>query len=204
MAPTQSERRARGIAGSTAAADWSEKLDEPYYTIGHSTRSIEEFVELLQGSQVQMVIDVRTVPRSRTNPQYNRDTLGATLEPHQVGYEHIPELGGLRGKQRDGEASRNGFWKNTSFRNYADYAETDAFLHGMARLRTLGGERRVALMCAEAVWWRCHRRIIADHLLSAGQSVFHILGKNHVDPAKLNPGAKMASDGSLFYPKGDD
>lgn len=173
---------------------------DTFFTIGHSTRSLTEFADLLRSSDIQLVVDVRTVPRSRTNPQFNRESLPDDLAPFQIGYEHVAELGGLRGKQCTISASPNRFWQNQSFRNYADYAITEPFQAGLAHLRLLGHERRSVIMCAEAVWWRCHRRIIADHLLMAGEGVFHILGKDHVDAAKLTSGAKKEPDGSLIYP----
>ena len=175
-------------------------MTAPFFTIGHSTRSIPEFVALLHASHVQVVVDVRTVPRSRMNPQYNQDTLPHTLQGHQLAYEHMAALGGLRGKQRRAETSPNTFWTNESFRNYADYALGLEFRSGLAHLRELGHERRCAIMCAEAVWWRCHRRIIADYLIAAGESVFHILGPDKVEPAEMSPVAQRQGDGSLIYP----
>jgi len=174
-------------------------MRRPFYTIGHSTRSIDEFVELLRASDVRLVVDVRTVPRSRTNPQYNRDTLPETLAPFQIGYEHVAALGGLRGHKRDIAPDVNGFWQNASFHNYADYALTEPFHEGLAHLRQLGEKTTCAIMCAEAVWWRCHRRIISDYLLAAGESVFHILGRGHVEPAHPTEAARPG-DGGLVYP----
>ena len=171
----------------------------PFHTIGHSTRTIEEFVGLLRETNVRLVVDVRTVPRSRTNPQYNRDTLPDTLAPFQIGYEHIAALGGLRGHKRDVSPEVNGFWQNASFHNYADYALTESFRDGLARLREIGHTTPCAIMCAEAVWWRCHRRIITDYLLAAGETVFHILGHGHVEPARLTEGAKVRPD-KVTYP----
>jgi uncharacterized protein (DUF488 family) len=171
----------------------------PFYTIGHSTRSIPEFVDLLRSASVTIVVDVRTVPRSRTNPQYNRDSLPATLSEFQIGYEHIASLGGLRGVKRDVASSVNGFWQNKSFHNYADHAMGHAFHNGLARLTELGTLHRCAIMCAEAVWWRCHRRIIADYLLAAGEVVFHIMGPGQITSAKLTEGARRSGD-HLTYP----
>jgi uncharacterized protein (DUF488 family) len=171
----------------------------PFHTIGHSTRTIEEFVELLREANVRLVVDVRTVPRSRTNPQYNRDTLPETLAQLQIGYEHIAALGGLRGHKRDVPPEVNGFWQNASFHNYADYALGETFHEGLARLREIGHATPCAIMCAEAVWWRCHRRIISDYLLAASESVFHILGKGHVEPARMNEGARV-EDARITYP----
>jgi uncharacterized protein (DUF488 family) len=172
---------------------------ETYVTIGHSTRTAQEFVALLREARADVVVDVRTVPRSRTNPQFNADVLPATLTAEGIGYEHVAELGGLRGKQRSTDPSPNQLWRNESFRNYADYALTDAFRSGLARLRDLGRERVPAVMCAEAVWWRCHRRIIADYLLAAGCPVLHVLGAGSVVPASMTPGAQPASNG-IVYP----
>jgi uncharacterized protein (DUF488 family) len=172
----------------------------PFFTIGHSTRPIEEFVDLLAAAEVAMVVDVRTVPRSRTNPQFNGDTLPDALAPFQIGYRHMAALGGLRGKSRDLSPDVNGFWRVQSFHNYADYALSEAFRAGLAELRDLGHARRCAIMCAEAVWWRCHRRIITDYLIAAGESVFHILAQRHVEPAHLTEAAKLQPDGSLVYP----
>jgi uncharacterized protein (DUF488 family) len=171
----------------------------PFYTIGHSTRSIAEFVDLLHSAEVMVVVDVRTVPRSRTNPQYNRDVLPATLSPFEIGYKHIPSLGGLRGSKRDVASNVNGFWQNKSFHNYADYALGEAFQTGLAELTDLGHKHRCAIMCAEAVWWRCHRRIIADYLLASGETVFHIIGRGKITLAQLTEGAQ-GSSGVLTYP----
>jgi uncharacterized protein (DUF488 family) len=176
------------------------KMDNPFYTIGHSTRTIADFVALLKVGAVELVIDIRTVPRSRTNPQYNLDTLPSNLEPYQVGYAHIPELGGLRKKRRDQRTSANAFWTNQSFQNYADYALSDAFQEGLEQLVVRGRERRLAMMCSEAVWWRCHRRIVADYLLSRGETVFHLMGRGKAEPAKLAPGACPQGDGTIVYP----
>jgi uncharacterized protein (DUF488 family) len=171
----------------------------PFYTIGHSTRSIAEFVDLLRSVDGTLVVDVRTVPRSRTNPQYNRESLPDTLSQFSVGYEHIASLGGLRGARRDVSPSVNAFWHNKSFHNYADYAMGHAFHEGLTRLTELGREQCCAIMCAEAVWWRCHRRIIADYLLTAGETVFHIIGPGKVALAQLTAAAR-GSSGGLTYP----
>jgi uncharacterized protein (DUF488 family) len=145
------------------------------------------------------VADVRTVPRSRTNPQYNFDILGSELAPFQIGYEQIAELGGLRGRSHDVPPEVNGFWENRSFHNYADYALSDAFEHGLEQLTALAAQRPTAIMCAEAVWWRCHRRIIADYLLTRGWTVFHLMGGGRIEPAKITPGARER-DGHVVYP----
>ncbi len=172
----------------------------PFFTIGHSTRPIDGFIELLAESDVGVVTDVRTIPRSRTNPQFNRDVLGQQLSDRQIGYHHVAELGGLRPRSRDIAPEVNGFWENQSFHNYADYAMTPGFRSGLACLLELGRARRCVIMCAESVWWRCHRRIIADYLLADGEQVFHILGPGKVAPATLTPAARPQPNGTLTYP----
>ncbi|MGH8175855.1 MAG: DUF488 family protein [Steroidobacter sp.] len=174
-------------------------MTNAFFTIGHSTRSLSEFVELLQAARVGLIVDVRAIPRSRTNPQFNREAFADALTAHHLAYEHIAALGGRRGRSRE-ESSPNTFWENQSFRNYADYAMGEVFRSGFERLRALGRERPCAIMCAEAVWWRCHRRIIADYLLAAGDSVFHIMGKDRFDAAALTAAARPRSDGILVYP----
>ncbi|MDF1585489.1 DUF488 domain-containing protein [Marinimicrococcus flavescens] len=172
----------------------------PFFTIGHSTRTVGQLVELLRASDVQLVVDIRTVPRSRTNPQFNADVLEETLRQSGIGYERIAELGGLRGSSPDVPAAVNGFWQNRSFHNYADHAIGTSFREGLARLRELGQAVPCAMMCAEAVWWRCHRRIVADHLIATGETVCHILGPGKVEPARLTEAARIAPDGTLTYP----
>jgi uncharacterized protein (DUF488 family) len=140
------------------------------------------------------------MPRSRANPQFNGESLPETLAPWRIGYEHIAELGGLRGKARGAEPSPNAYWRVRGFRNYADYALTAPFDAGLARLRDLGRRHTCAIMCAEAVWWRCHRRIIADYLLAAGERVMHILEASQIDEAHLTPGAVVRGDGTVVYP----
>jgi uncharacterized protein (DUF488 family) len=176
-------------------------MPKPFFTIGHSTRPTEEFVALLKAAEVKLVVDVRTVPRSRTNPQFNRDVLPASLAPQGVAYQHLPELGGLRGLQRDVSPDVNAFWDNASFHNYADYAMSEEFRLGLEKLRELGRATRSSVMCAEAVWWRCHRRIIADYLIAAGAQVLHILGPGHIEPAQMTPAVRLEPSGTLTYPK---
>jgi uncharacterized protein (DUF488 family) len=171
-----------------------------FFTIGHSTRSLDEFAGLAHENGVQLIVDVRSMPRSRTNPQFNKDSLPDSLAPRQLGYQHLPELGGLRGKAAGGGVSPNSYWRVRGFRNYADYALTPPFAAGLTRLRQLGQHQRCAIMCAEAVWWRCHRRIIADYLLAGGEEVVHILGPAKVDQAQLTEAAVVGADGLLRYP----
>jgi uncharacterized protein (DUF488 family) len=171
----------------------------PFYTIGHGTRSLPEFVELLKSVGVSVVADVRTVPRSRTNPQYNRDALPQSLEPFEIGYEHVAALGGLRGRVREVPIELNAFWENDSFHNYADYALGKKYREGLSHLRRLGHTRCCAIMCAETLWWRCHRRIITDYLLAASENVFHILGPGQVEEAHMTAAAQGQIDGGLVY-----
>jgi uncharacterized protein (DUF488 family) len=175
-------------------------MAHPFHSIGHGRRSLAEFVELLQSVEVTCLVDVRTVPRSRANPQYNRDTLPQQLAPLGIGYEHIAALGGLRGRVREVAHDVNAFWDNESFHNYADYAMSEGFRDGLCHLRELGRERRCAIMCAETVWWRCHRRIITDYLLAAGERVVHILDASHIEEATLTPSAAVRGDGTVVYP----
>ena len=172
----------------------------PFYTIGHSTRSVADLAALLGEAGADLVADVRTVPRSRVNPQFNADALPEALAAFRIGYRHLPKLGGLRGRPKGQAASPNCFWENESFRNYADYAMTPAFREGLAELLALGRQRVSAIMCAEAVWWRCHRRIIADYLLVNGEAVFHIMGSSKIEPARLTACAVQRADGALVYP----
>jgi uncharacterized protein (DUF488 family) len=175
-------------------------MELAFFTIGHSTRPIGEFIDLLAASEVGLVVDVRTVPRSRTNPQYDRETLPGSLSRFQITYEHIAELGGFRARAQDVAPAVNAFWENQSFHNYADYAMGGGFRSGLARLCELSRVRRCAVMCAETVWWRCHRRIIADYLLVAGERVFHILGPDAIAPACLTKVATPQPSGVLTYP----
>lgn len=174
----------------------------PFFTIGHSTRTVAEIAALMQAAGADMIVDVRTIPRSRTNPQFNLDVMADSLAPWQIGYRHIAALGGLRGRQSAGP-SPNTAWRNRSFRNYADYALTERFREGLAQLIDLGRERTCAIMCAELLWWRCHRRIIADYLLTDGHDVRHILGLTDIKPATLTPGAEPTS-GGLVYRAADE
>ena len=173
-----------------------------FYTIGHGTRPLAEFIELLQSMEVTLLVDVRTLPRSRTNPQCNRDVLPASLAPFGVGYEHMAALGGLRGRERNVPPSVNAFWQNDSFHNYADYALGAPFREGLRHLRQHGRSQACAIMCAETVWWRCHRRIITDYLLASRETVVHVLGPGHVETAVMTEAARLQADGSLVYPAG--
>ena len=175
-------------------------MDLPFFTIGHSNRSIDVFVGLLRQAGVGLVVDIRKIPLSRANPQFNEAALAAALGAVGIGTLHIAALGGLRAGTRGLPADVNGLWSNASFHNYADYALSEPFQAGFERLLEEGRRRRSALMCAEAVWWRCHRRIVADYLIAAGEAVFHIMGDGRIEPARLTPGAVVRDDGKVVYP----
>ena len=171
-------------------------------TVGHSTHPVAQFIDVLQRAGVRTLVDVRTMPRSRTNPQFNADVLPRALAAAGIGYEHIAALGGLRPRQRTVPEKVNAYWENASFHNYADYAMSDAFAAGLTRLRALAAEAPTAVMCAEALWWRCHRRIIADYLLAAGQAVSHIMADGSLVEAHLTPAAQRSGAVLVYPPSG--
>ena len=166
------------------------------WTIGHSTRTIDIFISLLEENGIQLVADVRSLPGSKRYPQFNRETLAKSLTEHGIRYEHFPELGGRRKAKKD---SHNTAWRNASFRGYADHMETEEFRRGIERLLDLANKVGLtAIMCAEAVWWRCHRSLIADYLKSRGMEVLHILAANKVEPHPYTSAARIV-DGELSY-----
>ena len=185
------------------------------WTIGHSTRTIDEFISLLKANEINLLADVRTWPGSKRYPHFNKDALAKSLSEQGIRYEHFPELGGKRKSKPD---SRNTAWRNASFRGYADYMETEQFQNGIERLLNIAGqgaatwavaEKRydgseavtpcaIAIMCAEAVWWRCHRSLIADCLKARGVEVLHVLGATKVDPHPYTPAARIVN-GELSY-----
>jgi uncharacterized protein (DUF488 family) len=168
-----------------------------FFTIGHSTRPFEEFLELLRASMVNCVVDVRRLPGSRKFPQYDSATLAGLLAEQNIRYVHLVDLGGRRPKPIG--MSLNDFWQNTSFRNYADYAWTSPFQFALETLVLRGEVQTCAIMCAEALWWRCHRRIITDYLLADGHQVFHIEGPTRVSAAIMTPTARSISEGRILY-----
>lgn len=172
----------------------------PFYTIGHSNRTLDEFVEMLAAVDVVLLADIRKMTRSRTNPQFNEATLPDALAAGGIRYEHIAELGGLRGKSQGVPVEVNDFWTNRSFHRYADYALSPEFRTGLDELIAQGHRQRSAIMCSEAMWWRCHRRIVSDYLIARGETVLHIMGKNRVEPARLTAGAVIRDDGTIVYP----
>ena len=170
-----------------------------YFTIGHSTRSTGEIISLLNEAGANKIADVRTIPRSRTNPQFNQDIFPEALASRGIDYQYFKKLGGLRGKNKNEDPSLNSFWENKSFRNYADYTATEDFRGGLDELLEAGKTSVCAIMCAEVLWWRCHRRIIADYLIIRGMDVFHIMGHGKIERAKLNPAAIQTDAGTLIY-----
>jgi len=157
-------------------------------------------VSLLRHAGVTLLVDVRSIPNSRTNPQFNADTLPRSLAVAGIDYRHLAALGGRRHPRKGAPPSSNTYWRVAAFRSYADYAQTAEFRSGLDSLRSLARDGRCAIMCAEAVWWRCHRRIIADYLLAGGIRVEHIMGPGAAVAATLTPGARVMPDGTLRYP----
>ena len=166
------------------------------WTIGHSTRTIDEFISLLKENEIKLLGDVRAWPGSKRYPQFYKDALAKSLSEQGIRYEHFPELGGRRKPNSD---SRNTAWRNASFRGYADYMETEQFQKGIQRLLDVAAEAGpTAIMCAEAVWWRCHRSLIADYLKARCVEVVHVLGKNKVQPHPYTSAARIVN-GELSY-----
>lgn len=173
-----------------------EPVHSPIFTIGHSTRPFNEFLELLHANGVKQLIDIRTIPKSRHNPQFNGDTLARSLRAARIRYLHIKELGGLRRAKPD---SINLGWRNASFRGYADYMQTPEFVEALKRAIKLAAARPTALMCAEAVPWRCHRSLVADALLVRGIPALEIIGPAKPKEHKLTPFARVRGT-KVTYP----
>jgi uncharacterized protein (DUF488 family) len=167
------------------------------FTVGHSTHSLDGLVALLRSHGVASVVDVRRTPRSRRHPQFNREALAADLPERSVDYRHLPALGGRRVPRRD---SPNAGWDVEAFRGYADHALTGEFAAGLQELCGLARERATAVMCAEALWWRCHRRLIADRLTALGWTVCHIGADGGLTEHRLPPFAIVRADGAVRYP----
>jgi len=165
------------------------------WTIGHSTRTIEDFIKALQANEIQLVADVRTLPGSRRHPQFNQEPLRGSLAAAGISYQHFAELGGRRKPRPD---SHNLAWRNEAFRGYADFMETAEFLNGIARLQKEADAAATAVMCAEAVWWRCHRSLIADYLKANGINVIHILDARTTQAHPFTSAAKLVN-GKLSY-----
>ncbi len=167
------------------------------YTIGHSTRTIEQFIELLKAHDIEELVDVRTIPKSRHNPQFGAEELAASLQRAGIAYKHLAKLGGLRHASKD---SVNLGWQNISFRGFADYMATSEFQAGLDELKALAEKKTVAIMCAEAVPWRCHRSLIADALAVQGWQVLHIQSRKTASPRESTTFLKV-QDGKLTYPE---
>ena len=180
----------------TSAEYGMEQTPQKIWTIGHSTHPIDEFIALLQDHAVQLVADIRTIPKSRHNPQFNTSELTASLRSAGIGYLHLKELGGLR---RPGKDSRNRGWKNAGFRGFADYMQTEEFERALQGLVELAGRQRTVIMCAESVPWRCHRSLIADALAVRGMKVLHIIGRSSPREHKLTNGA-VVQGARVTYP----
>jgi uncharacterized protein (DUF488 family) len=171
------------------------------WTIGHSTRNIDDFISLLEENGIRLLVDVRTFPGSNRYPQFNKEALAESLSARAIRYEHFPELGGRQKPKTD---SRNTAWRNASFRGYADYMESSQFQKGVERLLALPREAGpTAIMCAEAVWWRCHRALISDYLKARGVEVMHVLGANKVEPHPFTSAARIVN-GALSYANEED
>ena len=166
------------------------------FTIGHSTRTLEAFVDLLRAHKIARVVDVRTIPRSRRNPQFNGETLAEALHGRRIHYTHLAALGGLRQARKD---SLNTGWQNASFRGFADYMQTAEFEKGIEKLVNLAEKEQVAIMCAEAVPWRCHRSLIADALVARGIAVHHITSLTRAEPHRLTSFARVEGT-DITYP----
>jgi uncharacterized protein (DUF488 family) len=175
-------------------------MSHKLWTIGHSTRPIEDFLALLRAHGIQQLVDVRTIPGSRHNPQFNADALAKGLAAAGLSYTHTARLGGLRKPKPD---SINLGWRNESFRGYADYMQTEEFQRALVELMAFGTDKKTAIMCAEAVPWRCHRSMIADALVSRGWTVHHIMTEKRIDPHELTSFAKLTR-GKLTSPSPDD
>jgi uncharacterized protein (DUF488 family) len=165
------------------------------WTIGHSTRSIGEFIEILKSADIQILADVRRFPGSRAYPHFNKETLSESLKKQNIRYIHLPELGGRRKAKKD---SRNTAWRNEAFRGYADYMETLEFKEGMNHLESLAKEAPTAMMCSEVVWWRCHRSLISDYLKSEGWQVIHLMDKNKTQEHPYTSASRIV-EGKLNY-----
>jgi uncharacterized protein (DUF488 family) len=170
------------------------------WTIGHSTRTIEEFIGALQANGIKLVVDVRLLPGSKRYPQFNKEELAKSLRQDGIGYEHFPGLGGRRKAWKD---SHNTAWRNESFRGYADHMETAEFARGIARLQKMADHHgATAIMCAEVVWWRCHRSLIADYLKAHGAEVIHIIDASKTEPHPFTSAARIV-DGRLSYSRNE-
>ncbi|MEP7049515.1 MAG: DUF488 domain-containing protein [Pseudomonadota bacterium] len=171
------------------------------FTIGHSTHSSAEFIDILGAFSVTHLIDIRSIPRSRTNPQFNVDSLPVALRDARIAYTYLSALGGRRPKRKAVDESANAGWQVRAFHNYADYAQTAPFQEALRELLEMAARETCAIMCAEAVWWRCHRRIVTDHVLAHGVSVSHVFSRTKSEQASLTRFAVVELDGQISYPE---
>ncbi len=167
------------------------------WTIGHSTRTLDEFVDMLKSFQIESVADIRSFPGSRRFPQFNKEALAVSLPENSIKYIHLKELGGRRKVQPD---SINTGWRLAAFRGYADYMGTDAFKNAIQELESLAYKDRIAYMCSEALWWRCHRSLVSDYLKVQGWTVMHIMGNGKAQEHPYTSSAEIVN-GELTYPK---
>lgn len=169
------------------------------FTIGHSNHSLDAFLALLQQHRIETLVDIRRFPGSKRHPQFSRESLSAALQAQGIEYLWLEALGGRRQRQKDGPPSPNEGLRHPSFRNYADYMLTDGFRQGVAKLLEIAEVRRTALMCAEALFWRCHRRLVSDYLTANGVGVQHIFPNGEVKPHEMTPEARV-ENGTVTYP----
>ena len=167
------------------------------YTIGHSTRTLEEFISILKSFNIELLADIRSYPGSKRYPHFNKENLQKVLPEHQIMYQHFIELGGRRKTLKD---SKNTAWKNDSFRGYADYMDTTGFKEGVSKLEDIAAKYKTAYMCSEAVWWRCHRSMVSDYLKWKGWKVLHIIAENRSKEHPYTAPAKIV-EGELSYSK---
>lgn len=196
-----------GMKNSKSSMDHKRELSiavtNPFYTIGHSTLLLKDFIALLRHYGVTLVADVRAFPYSRRDRDYDGTNLLPELAAYGIGYSHFPALGGRRPRSKTVPVNTNAFWRVQSFHNYADYALGEDFHLGLTQLIQAGQHATVAIMCAEVLWWRCHRRIITDYLLANGVKVFHILSMSNVVPAGLTEAAVVDDHHRITYPQGE-
>ena len=175
-------------------------MEKRIHTIGHSTHAVEHFVDLLKAFDIHLLVDIRRYPGSRRYPHFNSGELSGFLEQHEIAYLHMEDLGGRRSPRRD---SPNSGWRNTSFRGYADYMETETFHHAIHKLEDLASKKNVAIMCSEAVWWSCHRALVADYLKWQGWEVLHILATRKEQPHPYTSPARITKDGLTYRPENE-
>ena len=199
---------ARGAEATSLVPEWGRILQRQsapptIYTIGHSTRPAAELLDILRAFSVQCLVDIRSIPRSRAHPQFNFDVMPEALKQVGMTYVHLAALGGRRPRSKGFNEAANGGWKSRPFHNFADYAETELFREGLDNLLEQATQETCAIMCAEAVWWRCHRRIVTDHVLARGVPVVHLFTRTKADLASLTPFAVLGGDARVSYPARD-